>query len=303
MDEDGADSEMGPLFPGMLLALLRRAIRKEGVAKKSDVQTLESKVEQRLQSSEKERNDKFGASEKKVQEIAVKVDSSIQNLGGQMSRLESCLETMADRLGSNSSTASPSLPRGPVVTGFGSTLCRRAERIPGRRCPCSSGVGHPSVALQIRNSREKKPLPLNSRSGISWVPTRRSWVASRCMSPTTSCARTARPTRATSRRTSSSTSFGPAPCRNAASPSRSRSNRLLRGQRTTSSTLGESEIVAHKYEACGRTLRMYAAPSWQELGKPGANGWEWNTSGFIDAQVPLPSFLAAPSADGRDGDL
>lgn len=106
-EEDGADSELGPMSPGMLLALLRRSIREKGVAKKSDQQTLESKVEQRLQSSEKEWNEKFGASEERVQEIAAKVDSSIMDLGAQMSKLESCVEAMADRSGSKSSTASP----------------------------------------------------------------------------------------------------------------------------------------------------------------------------------------------------
>lgn len=62
----------------------------------------------------------------------------------------------------------------------------------------------------------------------------------------------------------------------------------------------ESEIEAHKCEPCGRTLRIYAAATWQELGKPGPNGWEWNVDGFADAQLPTPSFLAQPAAETRD---
>lgn len=34
MDEDGVEADMGPMSSGMLLALLRRAIREEGVAKR-----------------------------------------------------------------------------------------------------------------------------------------------------------------------------------------------------------------------------------------------------------------------------
>lgn len=65
----------------------------------------------------------------------------------------------------------------------------------------------------------------------------------------------------------------------------------------------EADIEPHRYETCGRTLRIYAAPTWQELGEPSAHGWEWNTSGFIDAQMAMPSFLATPSAEAQGDNL
>lgn len=36
---------------------------------------------------------------------------------------------------------------------------------------------------------------------------------------------------------------------------------------------------------------MYASPSWQELGRPTPAGWVWTLSAFVDANLPLPSFL------------
>lgn len=62
----------------------------------------------------------------------------------------------------------------------------------------------------------------------------------------------------------------------------------------------ETEAEAHKWEPCGRTLRTYAEPTWQELGKPGPNGWEWNAAVFTEAQLPTPSFLAPSVGEPRD---
>lgn len=107
MDEDGDETEPGPISQGVLLALLRRAIREKVRARTSDILELESKVEQRIQTSEKGWNEKSEAFDKTVQEIAAEVDSSIHELGAQMAKLESRLEALADRpAGTNSSTTS-----------------------------------------------------------------------------------------------------------------------------------------------------------------------------------------------------
>lgn len=105
MEEDGDETDSGPLSQGVLLALFRRAIREQGVARKSDFLELGSQVEQRIQTSERAWNERFEAFDKKVQEIAAKVDTPIHDLGAQMSKLESHLEVLADRsAGSNSCT-------------------------------------------------------------------------------------------------------------------------------------------------------------------------------------------------------
>lgn len=108
-DDDAAAPKLGPVSSGTLLALLRQAIREEGVAKKSDFEAFETKFDARLKANEKAWKAKFGASEKRVQEFSNKADGSIGDLGAQMSKLGSRLEALAERsAGSNSSTSSPS---------------------------------------------------------------------------------------------------------------------------------------------------------------------------------------------------
>lgn len=108
MDEAGTDAELGPLSSRMLLALFKRAIREERVAKSSELQNLEAKVDHRFREVEDQWQQKFTASEAKVASLTTKVDTSLSDLGAQMSKLESRLDAMANRSGSNSSTASPS---------------------------------------------------------------------------------------------------------------------------------------------------------------------------------------------------
>lgn len=121
-EEEGADAEVGPLSTGVLLLLLRRAIREEGVAKRSDLQSLETKVDKQIREAENKWQQKLAVSEAKVESLAQKVDTTISDLGVQMSKLESRLEAMASRPGSNSSTASPSswAGRDPIARNKGS---------------------------------------------------------------------------------------------------------------------------------------------------------------------------------------
>lgn len=61
----------------------------------------------------------------------------------------------------------------------------------------------------------------------------------------------------------------------------------------------ERDLAEQSWEPCGRTLRIYAAPGWQELGKPGVRGWEWNREAFVQAQMVLPAFLSQPLVEAK----
>lgn len=73
---------------------------------------------------------------------------------------------------------------------------------------------------------------------------------------------------------------------------------------------GEPDLVG-KWVEDGRALRVYAAASWQELGRPTSSGWTWELAAFVDANLALPSFLGGsgkgeevePTAADDDKDM
>lgn len=62
----------------------------------------------------------------------------------------------------------------------------------------------------------------------------------------------------------------------------------------------EKDLSPRSWEPCGRTLRVYTAPGWQELGKTSAQGWVWDRSAFEQAQLRMPSFLAQPPLEDAE---
>lgn len=66
--------------------------------------------------------------------------------------------------------------------------------------------------------------------------------------------------------------------------------------------LRQEALLADKWIEDGRALRIYAANSWQELGKPSECGWVWNPAAFADAGLPRPAFLPQECKKGEEQD-
>lgn len=287
-----------------LVALLRQAMREEGIARRSDLAELENRFDSRMSAVTSEWAEKLKSVERaetRIQEVSDKVDTSIAAIGAQISILETRLEQISKSGASSAaSTAGPNewtdrpwggskrgedskwTPKTIFVRGwapFGGPTHQKVSREEAMALDSKvrQALGPQERQLQtmahyVCNHQIAYKLKEGADGDIySW----KDRIASAVQDLEVRGSRLR-------------VGLEQSPQRKMEYQQFSRALELLRS----------CPGLDGKWEEDGRTLRVYAKQSWQELGRPTPSGWQWDLENFAAAKLPPPAPRDAASAGG-----
>lgn len=287
-----------PLTATSILALVKVAIREEGLARKDDVTASESKVEKRFHDVRQDVDSQLAA-------VNSRLDQSVGSLPQQRARLEARIDESKSEPSSAASTSgSPSAwagrqrgshnvsattwtPAAVVVSGWAPHGCAPNKNISEEEVqhldalirkamgPCSERlqtlppyVCNHQLTYRIREGCTADTFDLKRATSAAVASAH---IMVRGLSPRVSLEKSAQRKQEYSQFAGAMEELEP-----------------------------YSKDLEGKWVEDGRALRIHAAQSWQELGRLGPGAWRWDARAFYGAGIPLPVFLREACGDSGD---
>lgn len=298
----------GGFSADLLLEIMRKALRDEGVARRDDLVVLESKMDHKLAAATSDWESRFSQLQQKVEggQLSEKLERSLDVLSEKVGKLEAQMGCSGQSV-SACSTGSPSpswasraqprhsVLRGPLPQWSPRMLYLRGWAPYG--CPTSHNISREeAAALDLKVRKALGPVADQLESLPPYVCNHQ--ISFRIVDDAILGAHEVK------RKLSEAVAGAQISVRGhevrvVAEQSPQRRHEYTLFAAALEELKGEPEL-AGRWEADGRSLRVYATKTWQELGKPGPSSWQWSRASFDEANIPLPSFLRDTGATVTD---